>query len=50
MTKSVRAVVFDIGGVLEVPTDTDLEADVTGARRLGMRAALFQGTTQGSPT
>ena len=46
---AARAVVFDIGGVLEVPVDThldDLEANVAAARGVGMRAVLFQTTAQ----
>jgi epoxide hydrolase-like predicted phosphatase len=35
----VRAVVVDIGGVLEVPTDTDLDA--RWERRLGLRPGAF---------
>jgi hypothetical protein len=36
---AVRAVVFDIGGVLEVPTDHDL--DDRWERRLGLRPGEF---------
>ncbi len=36
---AARAVVFDIGGVLEVPTDTDL--DGRWERRLGLRPGEF---------
>jgi hypothetical protein len=36
---AVRAVVFDIGGVLEVPTDTNL--DGRWERRLGLRPGKF---------
>ena len=35
----VRAVAFDIGGVLEVPTDTDLEG--RWEQRLGLRPGEF---------